>query len=76
MIIQEFILELIKYYDTNQYDLNRFAILFNDLQKRWQDFQDTCNKKLDDKMKLKLGEKLQLVKEANQKLISEVRDKY
>lgn len=80
MIIQEFILELIKYYDTNQYDLKVFAIFFNDLQKKWQDFQDTCNEyrpvNIDDEIKLKLGEKLQLVKEANQKLINEVRDKY
>ena len=80
IIIQQLILEVVKYYDSNKYDLDQFNIYFNELNNKWQDFQDTynklCNIELDDNMRVKIGNKMQLVKDANQKLINEVRNKY
>jgi len=80
IIIQQLILELVKYYDTNKYDLEQFTIYFNDFKNKWQDFQDTynkyCNIELNDNMRVKIGNKMQLAKDANQKLINQVRNKY
>jgi len=80
IIIQQLILELVKYYDTNKYDLEQFTIYFNDFKNKWQDFQDTynkyCNIELNDNMMVKIGNKMQLAKDANQKLINQVRNKY
>ena len=66
--------------NTNEFDLKVFKKEYNDFNDAWIDFKNTyvsyMGKRLDRKMQNQLGEKLQLVKEKNQTLISEVRKKY
>lgn len=73
-------LDLIKYYDTNQFDLKIFKESFEDLQTKWNDFSNTwrsySNIQLTKQMQMELGKKTQAVKDANQKLIDVVRKKY
>ena len=73
-------MHIVRYYDTNEFDLKVFKKEYNDFNDAWIDFKNTyvsyMGKRLDRKMQNQLGEKLQLVKEKNQKLISEVRKKY
>lgn len=79
-IFQSVILDIIQYYDTNEFDLKVFSEEFNDFQRSWMDFENTykkyVGKQLNHEMQKKLGEMLQLVKEKNQVLISKVRKKY
>lgn len=78
--IKENILELIMYYDTNKYDLDKFSNLFEEMETKWNCFvellREYSNVPLTSKMQEKLGSKLQDVKEANQKLIAKVRENY
>lgn len=78
--IQQSILELIKYYDTNKFDLKVFSEEFEKLQNKWGEFEVVWKKysnvTLTQDMQMKLGSKLQAVKEENQNLINEVRKKY
>ena len=79
-IFESVILDIVRYYDTNEFDLKVFKKEYNDFNDAWIDFKNTyvsyMGKRLDRKMQNQLGEKLQLVKEKNQTLISEVRKKY
>lgn len=79
-IFQSVILDIIQYYDTNEFDLKVFAEEYNDFRSCWIDFENTyrsyVGKQLNHEMQKLLGEKLQLVKEKNQVLISKVRKKY
>lgn len=79
-ICQNVILDIIQYYDTNEFDLKVFAEEYNDFRDSWIDFKNTyrnyIGKQLNCEMQEQLGKKLQLVKEKNQVLISDVRKKY
>ncbi len=79
-IFQSVVLDIIQYYDTNEFDLKIFAEEYNDFKSSWTDFENTyrsyVGRQLNHEMQTQLGEKLQLVKEKNQVLISEVRKKY
>lgn len=74
------ILDITIYQDTNKYDLEVFSKSFNDLTTKWNRFNDLLQQNLnnlgDAQIQIQLGTALQNVKDANQKLISEVRDKY
>ena len=78
-LIKVNISDIIEYYDTNNYDLNIFNNEFTILNNSWNDFvnflKDNINN-LNFEKQIKVGEKLQLVKENNLKLISVVRKKY
>lgn len=79
-IFQSAILDIIQYYDTNEFDLKVFSKEYKDFKSSWIDFENTYSsyvgKQLNREMQTQLGEKLQLVKEKNQVLISKVRKKY
>lgn len=79
-IFQSVVLDIIQYYDTNEFDLKVFAEEYIDFRSSWIDFENTyrnyVGKQLNREMQEQLGEKLQLVKEKNQVLISKVRKKY
>lgn len=79
-VFGEQVLAITQYYDTNKYDLVKFESSFKKFQNSWNDFLSCwslyANTPLTSDMQLALGQKLQLVKEANQELIDEVRKKY
>lgn len=78
--IQQRIVYLIQFYDTNKFDLETFNLLFESLKNSWENFLKTYNKyvgkTLTIKEKKELGQKLQEVKDQNQELILAVREKY
>lgn len=78
-LIENTIVELIKYYDSNEFDLNIFSELFNDFQNKWNNFLSLSKQyqgvSLTSYMQKNLGISLQNVKESNQNLIKEVRSK-
>lgn len=62
-------IEIIAFYDTYRYDLQEFETYYNNMDKAWGEFiQQTAPQML--------GQKLQEFKEANQKMIAEIRKKY
>ena len=73
-------LDIIEYYDTNIYDLGDFKDEYNCLNTSWNDFatvlQSFQNIAPTQQNQRTLGEKLQIVKENNLKLISSVRKRY
>lgn len=73
-------LDIIEYYDTNIYDLGDFKDEYNCLNTSWNDFvtvlQSFQNIAPTQQNQRTLGEKLQIVKESNLKLISSVRKRY
>ncbi|MCI9087058.1 MAG: hypothetical protein HFJ32_00625 [Clostridia bacterium] len=82
--IQQEILKIVQYYDTNKFDLETFNILFNDLELKWEDFRKTyCqyankydNTPVPEQIRKELGKKLQAVKDKNQEIILRVRKEY
>ena len=62
-------IEIISFYDTYIYDLKCFEIEYNNMVNAWDEFVKQTEPKM-------LGIKLQCFKEANQKMIAEVRRKY
>ena len=62
-------IEIISFYDTYAYDLKDFETYYKNMDKAWGEFAQQTMPKM-------LGIKLQEFKEANQKLIAEVRKKY
>lgn len=62
-------IEIITFYDTYKYDLKEFEVYYNDINKAWLEFVQQTTPQM-------LGKKLQEFKEANQKLIEEIRKKY
>lgn len=78
--LKECLVELIKYYDTNEYDLKQFSDKFQEVNNKWNCFgallEQYKHSTLTSERRLELGSKLQEVKEANQKLIAEVRKNY
>lgn len=78
--LEELFLDLVKYYDTNQFDLKIFEQPFKDLQTKWNDFlvvwSNYTNIQLTTQMQSELGKKTQAVKDANQALINKVRKKF
>lgn len=78
--LYQILLNLIQYYDTNEFDLKIFSELFEDVTNKWTNFQNAYKNaigiNLSEEIQNDLGNKLQQVKEANQKLINEVRKKY
>lgn len=78
--IENRIMDIIEYYDTNVYDLCDFKEEYNRLTKAWDDFvavsKSLENITLTQENQRTLGEKIQKVKENNLKLISSVRKKY
>lgn len=79
-IFQNSVLDIIQYYDTNQFDLEIFSKEYVNFQQSWNDFERIykmyAGKQLDRQKQLELGRALQLVKEKNQELINEVRRQY
>lgn len=75
------IIEIIKYYDTNKYDLEIYSNEYENWKVSWDKFTETLNEYsnfsyLTQNMKTKLGSELQEVKDKTQDLISIVRKKY
>lgn len=62
-------IEVISFYDTYVYDLDKFETCYKEMDKAWSEFTKQTTPQM-------LGTKLQQFKEANQKLIAEVRKKY
>lgn len=78
--IQNLVLEIVTYYDTNEFDLKVLSKMQSDFQKLWDDFMNTYNQHanilLPDEMKTSIGIKLQKVKEEAQKISKELRKIY
>lgn len=80
-IMQSFMVDLTKYYNTNIYDLNQFKIKYDALTNHWMIFQNTLNayalqEDLTANMRIDLGKKIQLVFDSLSDLIECVRKKY
>lgn len=67
-VIKQWI-EIIAFYDTYRYNLSKLELYYNNMDKAWTEFCQQTTPQM-------LGEKLQLFKEANQSLITEIRKKY
>lgn len=79
-IFQEVILDIIQYYDKNQFDLRICEKAYKAFIDSWLAFNEMymsfVGVELTESMQLQLGEKLQLVKDNNLKVIERVREKY
>lgn len=62
-------IEIITYYDTYKYDLQEFETHYNNIDKAWGEFIQQTTPQM-------LGLKLRAFKDANQKLIAEIRKNY
>lgn len=78
--MQSKIVDIVKYYYTNNYDLKKFNIEFETFNNNWMIFQKTCNiYALQDftmEKKMDLGNKMQSVFDSLQELVNVVRKKY
>lgn len=79
--MQDVLADLVKYFDTNSYDLKKFKKKFNKLNDTWMCFMNTYQDysrklKLTDEMALDLGNKMQNIKDTLHKTINYVRKKY
>lgn len=78
--MQSKIVDIVKYYYTNNYDLKKFNIKFETFNNNWMIFQKTCNiYALQDftmEKKMDLGNKMQSVFDSLQELVNVVRKKY
>lgn len=78
--IQSKIVDIVKYYHTNNYDLKKFNKEFETFNNNWMIFQTTCNiYALQDftmEKKRDLGNKIQSVFDSLQELVNVVRKKY
>lgn len=78
--IQSKIVDIVKYYYTNNYDLKKFNKEFETFNNNWMIFQKTCNiYALQDftmEKKMDLGNKMQSVFDSLQELVNVVRKKY
>ena len=78
--IKEKILETVKYYDCNEFDLRFLEKLVKKMTKNWDEFQNIYNMYLRTEANFikvqELGKKLQLVKECVQEMIKKLRKKY
>ncbi len=80
-IMQKKLVEIVKYYHTNEYDLKKFKKEYETLNENWMTFQNTLNNYANrdpqtEQMKLDLGEKMQEVFDSLNSLIEKVRKKY
>ena len=79
-IMQNQVLVIVTYYNTNKFDLDIFSSMFISFINKWQDFINTyksySNTSLTKCMQDELGNKLQLAMNENQELINEIRKKY
>lgn len=62
-------IEIISFYDAYVYDLKDFEISYKHMSRAWEEFTRQTTPQM-------LGEKLQEFKDANRKLIAEIREKY
>lgn len=78
--LQSKIVDIVKFYYTNNYDLKKFNKEFEIFNNNWMTFQTTCNiyalRDLTMEKKKDLGNKIQSVFDSLQKLINVVRKKY
>lgn len=78
--LQSKIVDIVKFYYTNNYDLKKFNKEFEIFNNNWMTFQTTCNiyalQDLTMEKKKDLGNKIQSVFDSLQKLINVVRKKY
>ena len=78
--MQSKIVDIVKYYYTNNYDLKKFNKEFETFNNNWMIFQKTCNiYALQDftmEKKMDLGNKMQSVFDSLQELVIVVRKKY
>ena len=81
LTMQKEIVDIVKYYHTNIYDLKKFQEEFDRFNECWMCFQTTLNNYarkpvLTEEMKKDLGEKMQNVFDSLNGLIEKVRKKY
>lgn len=78
--IENCVLEIVQYYDTNEYDLKIFSDEYKSWSESWNRFVSTLTEfsglELTKEMQLRCGSELQDVKEKTQDLINMVRKKY
>ena len=78
--MQSKIVDIVKFYYTNNYDLKKFNKEFEVFNNNWMTFQTTCNiyalQDLTTEKKKDLGNKIQSVFDSLQKLVNVVRKKY
>jgi len=71
-IFESVILDIVRYYDTNEFDLKVFKKEYNDFNDAWIDFKNTyvsyMGKRLDRKMQNQLGEKSEQPEGREQKI--------
>lgn len=78
--MQSKIVDILKYYHTNNYDLKKFNKEFETFINNWMIFQTTCNiyasQDFTMEKKMDLGNKMQSVFDSLQELVNVVRKKY
>lgn len=78
--MQSKIVDIVKYYYTNNYDLKKFNKEFETFNNNWMIFQTTCNiyasQDFTMEKKMGLGNKMQSVFDSLQELVNVVRKKY
>lgn len=80
-IMQDKIVDVVKYYHINNYDLKKFKKKFDAFNNNWMSFQKYLNNcasqsEQTDKMRAELGVKIQNVFDSLDELIAKVRKKY
>ena len=80
MVLRRTVVDMVIYKDTNKYDLDIFSEPFNDVITKWDYFFNLFQTNLrqlgERQIQIQLETALQSVKDANQNLISKVRDAY
>lgn len=81
LIIQKKIVNIVKYYHTNCFDLKKFQDEFDTLNERWMSFQDALNEyaskpEITIQMRKDLGGKMQSFYDSVNVLVEKVRKKY
>ena len=78
--MQSKIVDILKYYHTNNYDLKKFNKEFETFNNNWMIFQTTCNiyasQDFTMEKKMDLGNKMQSVFDSLQELVNVVSKKY